>query len=71
MIVKCFVLLILAVFASETNENDEKKVPEKYGNIAENSIVVKIEEDEHAKVNVAKIFHHSVTYFEVHLAYYF
>ena len=71
MIVKCSLLLILAVFASETNENDEKKVPEKYGNIAENLIVVKIEEDEHAKVNVAKIFYHSVTYFEVHLAYYF
>ena len=71
MIAKCFVLLILAVFASETNENDEKKVPEKYGNIAENSIVVKIEEDEHAKVNVANIFQHSVTYFKVHLAYYF
>merc|ERR1712098_677383 len=51
MIVKWFVLLILAVFTSETNENDEKNVPQKYGNIAENSILVKIEEDEHAEVN--------------------
>merc|ERR1712098_516022 len=51
MIVKCCLFLILAVFASETNENDEKNVPQKYGNIAENSIIVKIEEDEHTKVN--------------------
>merc|ERR1712098_141827 len=35
----------------ETNKTVEKKVPQKYGNIAENSIVVKIEEDQHAKVN--------------------
>ena len=71
MIVKCCLLLILAVFASKTNENDDKKVPQKYENIAENSIVVKIEEDQHAKVNVAKIFHYSAKYSEVHLSYYF
>ena len=66
MMAKCCLLLILAVFASETNENDEKKVPQKCGNIAENSIVVKIEEGQRSKVNVAKIFHHSAKYFEVY-----
>ena len=52
MTVKIFVLFILAVFASENNKNEA----EKFGNIEEKSVVVKIEENEYAKENVTKIF---------------
>ena len=68
MTVKVFVLLILTVFASETNENEEndRKYGEKNGNSAENSIIVKIEEDEYAKVNVTKTF---LKIGKIHLSY--
>jgi hypothetical protein len=49
-----FVLLILAAFASEKKNNVDnyQKNEERIGNDEENSIVVKIEKDEYAKVNI-------------------
>merc|ERR1712098_995892 len=50
-----FVLLILTVFASEKMTNEVEN-EEKYGNTEENSILVKIEEDDYDKVNKSSKF---------------